>query len=46
MASTLRFEGLTLTVASVERSVQFYGDMLGLTVEVNAARLRADPDRR
>ena len=32
----LRFEGLTLTVESVERSIAFYGGLLGLTVEVNA----------
>jgi catechol 2,3-dioxygenase-like lactoylglutathione lyase family enzyme len=33
----MRFEGLTLTVESVERSVEFYGGKLGLKVEVNAA---------
>ncbi len=33
----MRFEGLTLTVASVERSIEFYGGKLGLKVEVNAA---------
>ena len=32
----MRFEGLTLTVESVERSIAFYGGLLGLTVEVNA----------
>ncbi|MEP6885569.1 MAG: VOC family protein [Gammaproteobacteria bacterium] len=32
-----RFEGLTLTVLDVERSLEFYGKKLGLTVEVNAA---------
>ena len=33
----MRFEGLTLTVESVESSLAFYRDKLGLTVEVNAA---------
>jgi catechol 2,3-dioxygenase-like lactoylglutathione lyase family enzyme len=33
----MRFEGLTLTVESVERSIAFYGEKLGLNVEVNAA---------
>jgi catechol 2,3-dioxygenase-like lactoylglutathione lyase family enzyme len=33
----MRFEGLTLTVASVERSIAFYRDMLGVRVEWNAA---------
>ena len=37
MTSVLRFEGLTLTVDSVERSIAFYAKTLGLTVEVNAA---------
>lgn len=37
MTEKMRFEGLTLTVESVERSVAFYGGKLGLTVEVNAA---------
>jgi catechol 2,3-dioxygenase-like lactoylglutathione lyase family enzyme len=37
MNEKLRFEGLTLTVESVERSVAFYGGKLGLKVEVNAA---------
>ncbi len=32
-----RFEGLTLTVASVERSLAFYHGVLGLAVAVNAA---------
>jgi catechol 2,3-dioxygenase-like lactoylglutathione lyase family enzyme len=32
-----RFEGLTLTVESVERSIEYYGGKLGLAVEVNAA---------
>ena len=36
MAEKMRFEGLTLTVASVERSLEFYSGKLGLTVEVNA----------
>ena len=33
----IRFEGLTLTVESVARSLDFYGGKLGLRVEVNAA---------
>jgi catechol 2,3-dioxygenase-like lactoylglutathione lyase family enzyme len=37
MIDKLRLEGLTLTVASVERSTEFYGGKLGLEVEVNAA---------
>ncbi len=32
-----RFEGLTLTVASVERSIDFYSNKLGLKVELDAA---------
>jgi catechol 2,3-dioxygenase-like lactoylglutathione lyase family enzyme len=32
----LRFEGLTLTVQSVERSIEFYSGKLGLKVEWNA----------
>ncbi len=32
-----RFEGLTLTVANVERSIDFYGNKLGLKIELNAA---------
>ncbi len=32
MAQKLRFEGLTLTVESVAKSVEFYGGVLGLTV--------------
>lgn len=32
MAQVLRFEGLTLAVESVARSVEFYGGVLGLTV--------------
>ena len=33
----MRYEGLTLTVKSVERSIEFYGGKLGLKIEVNAA---------
>ena len=36
MGETVRFEGLTLTVESVERSIEFYGGKLGLKVEWNA----------
>jgi catechol 2,3-dioxygenase-like lactoylglutathione lyase family enzyme len=36
MTEKMRFEGLTLTVDSVERSIEFYGGKLGLTVEWNA----------
>ena len=36
MAIPIRFEGLTLTVEDVERSVGFYAGTLQLTVEVNA----------
>ncbi len=32
----IRFEGLTLTVESVERSLEFYGAKLGLKVEWNS----------
>ena len=32
-----RFEGLTLTVGNIERSLDFYGQKLGLIVEINAA---------
>lgn len=35
--TAFRFEGLTLTVDSVERSIAFYAGKLGLLVEVNAA---------
>ena len=35
--TAFRFEGLTLTVDSVERSIAFYAGKLGLHVEVNAA---------
>jgi len=37
MTDRFRFEGLTLTVESVERSVAFYGGKLGLHVAWNAA---------
>jgi len=37
MDELIRFEGLTLSVESVERSLAFYGGKLGLKVEVNAA---------
>ena len=37
MQDKLRFEGLTLTVDSVVRSIAFYGELLGLTVAHNAA---------
>ena len=37
MTTAFRFEGLTLTVGSVEKSLEFYRDKLGLTIEVNAA---------
>ncbi len=33
----MRFEGLTLTVESVDRAIGFYSGKLGLKVEVNAA---------
>ncbi len=36
MKENMRFEGLTLTVESVERSIEFYGDKLDLTVEMKA----------
>ena len=36
MTEKMRFEGLTLTVDSVERSIEFYSGKLGLTVEWNA----------
>lgn len=32
----MRFEGLTLTVDDVQRSIDYYGGKLGLLVEVNA----------
>ena len=37
MTEKMRFEGMTLTVDSVERSIAFYGDTLGLEIELNAA---------
>lgn len=37
MTEKMRFEGMTLTVESVERSIEFYGGKLGLRVEVNAS---------
>ncbi len=37
MAIPFRFEGLTLTVESVERSIAFYSGKLGLKVEWNSA---------
>jgi catechol 2,3-dioxygenase-like lactoylglutathione lyase family enzyme len=37
MTEKMRFEGLTLTVESVERSIEFYRGRLGLRVEWNAA---------
>jgi catechol 2,3-dioxygenase-like lactoylglutathione lyase family enzyme len=37
MTDKMRFEGLTLTVESVERAMAFYGGKLGLKVEWNAA---------
>jgi catechol 2,3-dioxygenase-like lactoylglutathione lyase family enzyme len=36
MQDKLRFEGLTLTVVSVARSVEFYGGLLGLEVAYNS----------
>jgi catechol 2,3-dioxygenase-like lactoylglutathione lyase family enzyme len=36
MSDPIRFEGLTLTVSSVERAVAFYSGKLGLKVEWNA----------
>ena len=37
MQDKLRFEGLTLTVHSVDASIAFYGELLGLTIAHNAA---------
>jgi catechol 2,3-dioxygenase-like lactoylglutathione lyase family enzyme len=37
MNDALRFEGLTLTVRSVQESIDFYTGKLGLKLEVNAA---------
>ena len=34
--SEMRFEGLTLTVESVERSIEFYSGKLGIKVEWNS----------
>ena len=36
VVESLRFEGLTLTVESVAKSVEFYGGVLGLTVAYRA----------
>jgi catechol 2,3-dioxygenase-like lactoylglutathione lyase family enzyme len=36
MTEKMRFEGLTLTVESVERSIEFYSGKLGLKIEWNA----------
>lgn len=36
MNEKMRFEGLTLTVESVDRSIEFYSGKLGLKVEWNA----------
>ncbi len=36
VTDNFRFEGLTLTVASVEKSIEFYSGKLGLDVELNA----------
>src|SRR6266568_1872090 len=33
----VRLEGLTLRVADVQRSIEFYGNKLGFTVEINKA---------
>jgi predicted enzyme related to lactoylglutathione lyase len=37
MANEIRLEGLTLAVADVKRSIEFYRDQLGLAVEVDKA---------
>jgi catechol 2,3-dioxygenase-like lactoylglutathione lyase family enzyme len=37
MANGIRLEGLTLAVADVKRSIEFYRDQLGLAVEVDKA---------
>ena len=37
MSEKMLFEGLTLTVASVAASIEFYNGKLGWTVEMNAA---------
>jgi catechol 2,3-dioxygenase-like lactoylglutathione lyase family enzyme len=36
MSDPIRFEGLTLTVSSVERAIAFYSGKLGLKIEWNA----------
>jgi catechol 2,3-dioxygenase-like lactoylglutathione lyase family enzyme len=36
MSESIRFEGLTLTVESVARAIEFYSGKLGLKVEWNA----------
>lgn len=36
MTDKMRFEGLTLTVESVQRSIDFYSEKLGLKVEWNS----------
>ena len=36
MTDAFRFEGLTLTVASVEKSIEFYSGKLGIKVEWNS----------
>ncbi len=36
MTEKMRFEGLTLTVENVERSIEFYSGRLGLKVEWNS----------
>jgi catechol 2,3-dioxygenase-like lactoylglutathione lyase family enzyme len=47
MSERMRFEGLTLTVESVERSIEFYSGKLGIKVEWNSvpafAMLRHGP---
>ena len=37
MMQKMNFEGLTLTVQSVDRAIDFYGGKLGLKVEINAS---------
>ena len=37
MANGIRLEGLTLAVANVKRSIEFYRDKLGFEVEVDKA---------
>ena len=37
MIQPIRFEGLTLTVESIDRSIEFYSEKLGFKVEHNAA---------